>query len=88
MVLFEIHQRFKGHFFNELRVSFKAENVQMLSITKAELNLPDAYKKYPQLGYQLAVVSFLSRGYIVNLQLVLYYAFMVTWDVFLMNSKK
>ena len=24
MVLFEIHQRFKGHFLNELRVSFKA----------------------------------------------------------------
>ena len=24
MALFEIHQRFKGHFFNELRVSFKA----------------------------------------------------------------
>ena len=23
MVLFEVHQRFKGHFFNELRVSFK-----------------------------------------------------------------
>ena len=23
MVLFEIHQRFKGHFVNELRVSFK-----------------------------------------------------------------
>ena len=23
MVLFEIHQRFKGHFLNELRVSFK-----------------------------------------------------------------
>ena len=23
MVLFEIHQRFKGHFFNEVRVSFK-----------------------------------------------------------------
>ena len=24
MVLFEIHQRFTGHFLNELRVSFKA----------------------------------------------------------------
>ena len=23
MVLFEIHQKFKGHFFNELRVTFK-----------------------------------------------------------------
>ena len=23
MILFEIHQRFKGHFLNELRVSFK-----------------------------------------------------------------
>ena len=23
MVLFEIHRRFKGHFLNELRVSFK-----------------------------------------------------------------
>ena len=24
MILFEIHQRFKGHFLNELRVSFKS----------------------------------------------------------------
>ena len=25
MVLFEIHQRFKGHFLNELRISFNVE---------------------------------------------------------------
>ena len=28
MVLFEIYQRFKGHFLNELCVSFKIENVE------------------------------------------------------------
>ena len=27
MVLFEIHQRFKGHFLNELRVSFKVKPI-------------------------------------------------------------
>ena len=26
MVLFEIHQKFKGHFLNELRVSFNKTN--------------------------------------------------------------
>ena len=26
MVLFEIHKKFKGHFLNELRVSFKGQN--------------------------------------------------------------
>ena len=26
-ILFEIHQRFKDHFLNELRVSFKENNV-------------------------------------------------------------
>ena len=35
MVLFEIHQRFKGHFFNELRVSFNPKrNWQLFRLKK------------------------------------------------------
>ena len=33
MILFEIHKRFKGHFFNELRFSFKLLGV-LLRATK------------------------------------------------------
>ena len=36
---------FHNGFLTNLRVSFEADNFQMLSITKAEPNLPDAYKK-------------------------------------------
>ena len=36
MVLFEIHQRFKGHFLNELRVSFKVTRVVDLKLVFTE----------------------------------------------------
>ena len=32
MVLFETHQRFKGHFLNELRVSFKEKASETLRL--------------------------------------------------------
>ena len=35
MVLYEIHQRFKGHFLNELRVSFEAHHSDFLRHTQA-----------------------------------------------------
>ena len=37
MLLFELHQRFKGHFLNELRVSFK-DNEPFREALKMHLN--------------------------------------------------
>ena len=36
MVLFEINQRFKGHFFNKLRVSFKFMSLKISSFSSLE----------------------------------------------------
>ena len=50
MVLFEIHQRFKGHFLNELRVSFKTSSgerytpflsISLLNLGKCRLRLTE-----------------------------------------------
>ena len=38
MVLFEIHQRFKGHFLNELRVYFNGET-KCMKVLQEQLNL-------------------------------------------------
>ena len=43
MALFEIHQWFKGHFFNELRVSFKA----MLHIYKNVFPVAQQERRIP-----------------------------------------
>ena len=49
MVLFEIHQRFKGYFFNELRVSFKLQKQPSRGVFKKRCseNMQPVYKKTP-----------------------------------------
>ena len=49
MVLFEIHQRFKGYFFNELRVSFKLQKQPSRGVFKKRCseNMQPIYKKTP-----------------------------------------
>ena len=42
MVLFEVHQRFKGHFLNELPVSVKIENTTGMK----DENISDSMKKF------------------------------------------
>ena len=51
MVLFEIHQRFKGHFLNKLRVSFKV-NFKIYDVT-------NNYTYYKQL--QIHILANVSR---------------------------
>ena len=48
MALFEIHQRFKGHFLNELRVSFKGrkQSVETRNILPIVTQHSDCNTKY------------------------------------------
>ena len=46
MVLFEIHQRFKGHFFNELRVNeLRRDRLEMFCLFFEKKNVANLYAK-------------------------------------------
>ena len=52
MALFEIHQRFKGHFLNELRVSFKDATLIKLQIFYgSEFIFGDIFKEKDRQSY-------------------------------------
>ena len=49
MILFEIHQRFKGHFLNELRVSFNEKRLDVRN-NRLRKNYSESASKTPDNG--------------------------------------
>ena len=56
MALFETHQRFKGHFLNELRVSFKDT---LMQIWKSSYMFVFIQKQYPE-NFSFLILSIIE----------------------------